>query len=69
VKIPKGEVFRVVSSISLKHHTYHATNTGFLDITRKNQKISLVKDRKLGITILRTVFKQPEYHKTRLKEG
>lgn len=52
MKILQGEFFRVVSSICLKHPTYHATNTGFVDITRKNKKVSLVKDRELGMTIV-----------------
>lgn len=55
MKIERGEVFRVVSSICLQHLTYHSTNTGFVDVTKKNQKVSLVKDRELGMTIISSV--------------
>lgn len=52
MKIKRGEVFRVLSSICLRNPTYHLTNTGFVDINRKNQTVSLVKDRELGMTII-----------------
>jgi hypothetical protein len=36
LSVKKGEIFKVISSITLKHPTYHATNTGF--ITTKDHK-------------------------------
>ena len=36
MKVKKGEVFKVISSITLKNPILHATNTGF--ITTKNHE-------------------------------
>ena len=39
ISVKKGEIFRVITLISLKHPTYHATNTGF--ITTKNHELGI----------------------------